>query len=132
MNRHTDAVFSALVGLDPLIGSPGTNRDVAAAEVPELSEVVAIARIISTPRHPGIAPGSPAKEQRTPAQRRSHLGACGLVASSAIALLTALLWTSPSAGAPPHQAANVAHDARHWLPPKLPGGVTATVAVLWT
>jgi hypothetical protein len=132
MNWHTDAVFSALVGLDPLGGSPRADGVVAPAELSPLSEGVAIARIISTPRHEGSAPGYTAKEQRAPGQRRSHLGAGGLVASAAIALLAALLWTSPSAGAPPHQAAHGAYDASHWVPPEVPGGATATVAVLWT
>jgi hypothetical protein len=116
VSKHTEAAFSALVGLDPLAGArarpsrpgpPASRRDPA-----DMSTDASIARIIATPR-----PGATARHAgRTrgwavaPQGRRSRYGALGLAASAAVAVVTTLLWASPSAGAPPDQAVHaVAH-----------------------
>ena len=115
MSARTQAAFSALVELDPLGGGPGANQ--AASRTADLTDTdtdtdteACIARIVATPRH-GTMTNPPARRapQWTGAapRRRVRYGAIGLVASAAIAVITTLLWASPSAGAPPDQAITV-------------------------
>lgn len=125
MRNHTDAAFSALVGLDPLGGprarparpeQPALRRDPA-----EGSTDACIARIVATPR-PGATARHTGRTRQwavSPHGRRSRYGALGLAASAAIAVITTLLWASPSAGAPPDQAVNVtAHIGQAHASPK--------------
>jgi ferric-dicitrate binding protein FerR (iron transport regulator) len=113
VSAHTEAAFTALIGLDPLGGVPGAEQ--AASRVHPADPIGAdteacIARIIATPR-PGALTEPPARRApqwtKTAQRRRARYGAIGLVASAAIAVITTLLWASPSAGAPPDQAITV-------------------------
>jgi hypothetical protein len=112
VNARTEAAFSALSGLDPLGGLPGAQQAASRARPADPvghDTEARIARIIATPR--SGTRESPAR--RTPQwtgtahRRRARYGAIGLLASAAIAVLTTLLWASPSAGAPPDQAITV-------------------------
>lgn len=117
MSARTQAAFSALVELDPLGGGPGANQ--AASRTADLTDTdtdtdteACIARIVATPRLPGAMTEPPAARRapqptRTVHRRRARYGAIGLVASAAVAVITTLLWASPSAGAPPDQAITV-------------------------
>jgi hypothetical protein len=114
VSRHTEAAFSALVGLDPLAGArarpPRPGQPALRGDPADTSTDAYIARIIATPR-PG-ATARPAGRTRewavAPQGRRSRYGALGLAASAAVAVVTTLLWASPSAGAPPDQAVHAA------------------------
>ena len=108
MSARTESAFSALIGLDPLGGvSPGNPADPIDTDIE-----ARIARIVATPRLPGAMTEPPAARRapqptRTVHRRRARYGAIGLVASAAVAVITTLLWASPSAGAPPDQAITV-------------------------
>jgi hypothetical protein len=113
MSARTEAAFSALVGLDPLGGGPASGQARARTDPAHpigTDTEACIARIMATPR-PGAMtepPARPAPSWTGAAhRRRTRYGAIGLVASAAIAVITTLLWASPSAGAPPDQAVNV-------------------------
>lgn len=109
MSKYTEAAFSALVGLDPLGWAPRPGQPALRRDPADRSTDAFLARIIATPRPRATAP--PARRTRqwavAPQGRRSRYGALGLAASAAIAVITTLLWASPSAGAPPDQAVNV-------------------------
>jgi len=110
VSTRTEAAFSALVGLDPLGSVPGAEQAASRADPIGNDTEACIARIVATPR-PGATTERPAR--RAPLwtgathRRRTRYGAIGLVASAAIAVITTLLWASPSAGAPPDQAITV-------------------------
>ena len=115
MSARTDAAFSALMGLDPLRGVPGAGQAASRAHLadPTYTDTdteASIARITATPR-PRALTEPPARRApqrtKTAQRRRARYGAIGLVASAAIAVITTLLWASPSAGAPPDQAITV-------------------------
>jgi hypothetical protein len=117
VSAHTEAAFSALVRLDPLGGVPGAERAASRAHPadPMGNDTEAcIALIIATPRSGAVT--EPSARSAPPwtgmaHRRRARYGAIGLVASAAIAVITTLLWASPSAGAPPDQAITVAAHA---------------------
>jgi len=110
VSTRTEAAFSALVGLDPLGSAPGTEQVASRADPIGSDTEACIARIVATPG-PRATTERPARRapQWTAAtrRRRTRYGAIGLVASAAIAVITTLLWASPSAGAPPDQAITV-------------------------
>ena len=115
MSARTQAAFSALVELDPLGSGSGAMQ--AASRTADYTDTdtdteACIARIVATPRLPGAMTEPPAARRapqptRTVHRRRARYGAIGLVASAAVAVITTLLWASPSAGAPPDQAITV-------------------------
>lgn len=123
MSARTEAAFAALVGLNPLGGGPGPEQSAWRADQADPADPVddihtdaeaCIARIIATPRPGAMAKPSARRAPqwaRAAQQRRTRYGAVGLVSSAAIALVTTLLWASPSAGAPPDQAVNVPAQA---------------------
>ena len=124
MRAHTEAAFSALMGLDPLRGVPGAEHAASPARHADPTGTdteACIARIIATPRT-GALTEPPA--QRVPPRtatahrRRARHGGIGLVASAAIAAITTLLWASPSAGAPPDQALTAPAQVAHAYPPQ--------------
>jgi hypothetical protein len=111
MSVQAETAFSVLAGLDPLRGGPAREQmAVRAEEIEEIDDAAqaCLARIIATPR-PGVA-AAPAR--RVPLRsgaaegRRTRYGAIGLLASAAVAVITTMLWASPSAGSPPDQAVN--------------------------
>ena len=110
MSGRTEAAFSVLVELDPLRGVPAREQVTSRADLIDGDAEVCLTRIIATPRAGAMAP-PPARRapQWTGAarRRRTRYGAIGLAASAAVAVVTTLLWASPSAGAPPDQAINV-------------------------
>lgn len=113
MSARTEAAFSALIGLDPLEGLSGAEQAASSAHPADPvgpDAEACIARIIATPR-PGAMTEPPARRApqwtETAHRRRARYGAIGLVASAAIAVITTLLWASPSAGAPPDQSITV-------------------------
>ena len=110
MSARTEAAFSVLKGLDPVQGEPvpaGDRRARPASPASEIDADACVARIIATPRRDAPAAAWSAPRWTGAAQqRRTRYGAIGLVASAAIAVITTLLWASPSAGAPPDQAIN--------------------------
>jgi hypothetical protein len=125
VSARTEAAFSSLIRLDPVGGGPGGERAASRAHPadPMGNDTEArIARIIATPRS-GAVTEQPARRAPhwtgTARRRRARYEAIGLVASAAIAVITTLLWASPSAGAPPDQAITVpAHAAQtHSLQP---------------
>jgi hypothetical protein len=96
-----ETAFSVLTQLDPLAGYRHTSIHDAEDEAGTEEE---IARIIATPRprlRTAWQAGGIARRAGAPRQRRSPCGAIGLAASAAAAVIAALLWASPSAGAPP-------------------------------
>jgi len=114
VNARTEAAFSVLMGLDPVRVGPVPAGDGQAQPACSAGEIDAdteacIARIIATSRRGApAAPARPGSRWTGAAQlRRTRYGAIGLVASAAIAVITTLLWASPSAGAPPDQAITV-------------------------
>jgi hypothetical protein len=117
VSARTEAAFAALVGLDPLGGGRGAEQAAWRAEPADHIDTDAeacIARIIATPRPGAVA--EPAARRAPPwaraaPRRRTRYGAIGLVASAAIAVVTTMLWASPSAGAPPDRAVNVPAQA---------------------
>jgi hypothetical protein len=109
VTARTEATFSVLVGLDPRGRVSGPEQGTSPADPIGADTEACIARIIATPR-PGAVTAPPARrapQWATVTHRRTRYGAVGLVASAAIAVITTLLWASPSAGAPPDQAVNV-------------------------
>jgi hypothetical protein len=107
MRTHKKAVFSALIRLEPLAGPAAQGGRASSENAAELDPELAIARIMSVPRRRLIDThqlASATGERGAPDHRPSRLGAAGLLASAAVALVSALLWASPSAGAPPSQA----------------------------
>jgi ferric-dicitrate binding protein FerR (iron transport regulator) len=114
VRTRTEAAFSALVELDPLRGAPESRRAASGVDPTGAEGAGAetcIARITATPRTrtTTAAPAAPPAPQwrGAPYRRKARYGAIGLVASAAIAVVTTLLWASPSAGSPPDQAINV-------------------------
>jgi hypothetical protein len=123
VNARTDAAFSALVGLDPLRRVPGPDSATSWADPASTDTGTQIAHIIATPRS-GPITALPATRRalrwkEAPHRRRVRFGALGLAASAAIAVITTLLWASPSAGSPPDQAVNVPAQISqtHTFPP---------------
>ncbi len=110
MNGRTEAAFSVLVGLDPLRGVAAREQATSPADPLDADTEARLTRIIATPR-PGAMAAAPARRapkwKGVAQPRRTRYGAIGLVASAALAVITTLLWASPSAGAPPDQAINV-------------------------
>jgi ferric-dicitrate binding protein FerR (iron transport regulator) len=115
VSARTEAAFSALIRLDPAGGVPGAEQAASRAHPadPMGNDTEAcIARIITTPRS-GAMTEPPARRApqwtgtATAHRRRARYGAIGLVASAAVAVITTLLWASPSAGAPRDQAITV-------------------------
>jgi hypothetical protein len=111
VSGHTEAAFSVLVELDPLRGVPARKQVPSRADLIDADAEVCLTRIIATPR-PGAmaaaaAAGRAPQWTRAARRRRTRYGAIGLAASAAVAVITTLLWASPSAGAPPDQAINV-------------------------
>jgi hypothetical protein len=92
--RHRDTAFVALSQLDPALRAAAGETEVEA----RIAAIVALPRLNeSRTRHrPGTSPGLVALPRHVP---RSRI--LGLAASAAIAVAAALLWVSPSAGAPP-------------------------------
>jgi hypothetical protein len=122
VSARTGAAFSALVGLDPLGDVPGAERASRAHLVEPMGNdtEACIARIIATPRSRARTEPLVRRAPQwagTAHRRRARCGAIGLVASAAVAVITTLLWASPSAGAPPDQAITVpAHAAQTHSP----------------
>jgi hypothetical protein len=112
VRARTEAAFSALVGLDPLLNARwGPSEDaMSSAGTTDAGTEACLARIIATPRSGAAAATFPPRAPRwsaPPPRGRHRYGAIGLAASAAIAVITAVLWASPSAGSPPDQAASV-------------------------
>jgi hypothetical protein len=113
VSARTEAAFSALVGLDPLGGAPGPEQAALRSDRADpigRDTEACIARIMATPRSGATTerPDRRAPQWTTSAQRRrTRYGAIGYAAAAAIAVITTVLWASPSAGAPPDQALNV-------------------------
>jgi hypothetical protein len=112
VSGHTEAAFSVLVELDPLRSVRFREQVPSRADLIDADAEVCLTRIIATPR-PGAMAAAAAPAGREPQwtraarRRRTRYGAIGLAASAAVAVITTLLWASPSAGAPPDQAINV-------------------------
>ena len=111
MNGRTEAAFSVLVGLDPLRGVAAREQATSPADPLDADTEARLDahHRHATPRSDGRRrPARRAPKWTGAAQRRrTRYGAIGLVASAAVAVITTLLWASPSAGAPPDQAINV-------------------------
>ena len=110
MNGRTEAAFSVLVGLDPLRGVAAREQATTPADSLDADTEARLTRIIATPRPGAMAAAAPRRAPKwngATQQGRTRYGAIGLVASAAVAVVTTLLWASPSAGAPPDQAINV-------------------------
>jgi hypothetical protein len=101
MSRSTNAAFSALRDLDPVAPTPGVVPWRTSAEA---SVEMQIARILASPD--GHLPADHTRGVRrwTDLPPRSRYGTLGLVASASLAVIATLVWVSPSAGAPLHNA----------------------------
>jgi len=95
MSRSTNAAFSALRDLDPVTPAPGAVPCRASAEA---RVEMQIARILASPDAQPSADDTQRKWTDLPPH--SRYGTLGLVASAALAVITTLVWVSPSAGAP--------------------------------
>jgi negative regulator of sigma E activity len=101
MSRSTNTAFSALRDLDPVAPTPGA---VPCGASVEASVEMQIARILASPDGQPPADNTQGVRKWTDLPPRSRYGTLGLVASAALAVIATLVWVSPSAGAPLHNA----------------------------
>jgi hypothetical protein len=116
VNRHADAAFSALIGLDPIAGVQRTERLDPLNAADNAHEDLCVARIVAVPRpNRSKIRHAPREGQGSGGSHRgrSPCGVLGLAISAAVAVAATLLWVSPSAGAPSRQAVTIpAHAER--------------------
>jgi hypothetical protein len=123
MTRRSDATFAVFAGLDPIGYERGTECLGRRAIAAESTVTADIARIVAVPRPDRIGERTTGRRRQpsgTEQTSRSRTGVLGLALSAAVAVAATLLWVSPSAGAPSHQANMPSRGVHHVAAPILP------------
>ena len=101
MSRSAKAAFSALRDLDPVAPTAGARARRRPADADVETE---IARILAWPGCQSSRGATHNVGKWADLPSRSRYGILGLVASAALTVIATLVWVSPSAGAPLHNA----------------------------